>query len=113
MLIIGTSVTWSKAVFSKILIFESQSQLLPHFPENYIQILQADCLEVVFIWAPFERQKIEAHIIERTNLSGFGTWDFTAKEEINRRKQVFLLNFRPWSAQKPKIWSIFYGKKFI
>ena len=43
-------------------------------------------------------------------LSAFGTWDFTAKEDLNRWKQVFLLNFRPWPAQKLKIWSIFYGK---
>ena len=34
-------------------------------------------------------------------------------EDINRRKQVFLLNFRPWPAQKRNIWSIFYGKKVI
>ena len=45
--------------------------------------------------------------------SGFVTWNFTAKEDLNRRKQVFFLNFRPWPAQKPRIWSIFYGKKFI
>ena len=49
----------------------------------------------------------------RANLTGFGTWKLTAKEDLNRRKQVFLLNFRPWPSQKPKIWSIFYGKKFI
>ena len=39
---------------------------------------------------------------------GFGTWNFTSKEDLNRRKQVFLLNFKPWPAQKPKIWSVFY-----
>ena len=70
---------------------------------------QADWLDVV-IWAHFERRKIEVHIFERANLSGFGMWNVTAKEDLNRRKQVFLLNFRPWPAQKPKIWSIFYGK---
>ena len=43
----------------------------------------------------------------------FGMWNITHKEDLNRWKQVFLLNFRPWPAQKPKIWSIFYGKKFI
>ena len=78
-----------------------------------IQIPQADWPEVVVIWAPFKRQKIEFHIFERANLSGFGIWKFTAKEDLNQQKQVFFLNFRPWSAQKPKIWSIFYGKKFI
>ena len=56
------------------------------------------------------KDKIEVHIFERANLSGFDTWKFTAKEDLNQRKQVFLLNFRPWPAQKPKIWSIFYGK---
>ena len=34
---------------------------------------QADWLEVVVIWTPFERRKIEVHIFERANLSGFGT----------------------------------------
>ena len=82
-----------------------------HFRQlKLYQIPQADWPGVVVIWAPFERQKIEVHIFERANLSGFGTWKFTAKEDLNRRKQVFLLNFRPWPAQKPKIWSIFYGK---
>ena len=65
------------------------------------------------MWAPFERQKIEVHIIERANLSGFGTRKFTAKEDLNQPKQVFLLNFKDWPTQKPKTWSIFYGKKFI
>ena len=41
--------------------------------KNYIQIPQADLPEVIVIWAPFERQKIEVHIFERANLSGFGT----------------------------------------
>ena len=62
---------------------------------------------------PFERQKIEVHIFEIANLSGFSLWKFTAKEDLNRQKQVFLHNFRPWPAQKPKILSIFYGKRFI
>ena len=58
---------------------------------NYIQITQADWPGAMVIWAPFARQKIEVHIIERANLSGFGTWKFTAKEDLNQRKQVFLL----------------------
>ena len=65
------------------------------------------------MWAPSERQKIEVHIFERANLSGSGAWKFSVKEDLNQSKQVFLHNFRPWPAQKPKIWSIFYGKKFI
>ena len=63
--------------------------------------------------APFERQNIAVNIFERANLSGFGTWKFSTKEDLNQQKQVFLHNFRPWSDQKPKIWSILYGKKFI
>ena len=63
--------------------------------------------------APFERQKIEVHIFEGANLAGFGTWKFSTKRDLNRQKQVFIHNYRPWPAQKPKIWSIFYGKKFI
>ena len=66
---------------------------------RYIQIPQADWPRVIVIWAPFERQRIEVHIFERANLSGFGTSKFTAKEDLNRRKQVFLRNFRPWPAQ--------------
>ena len=65
------------------------------------------------MWAPSERQKIEVHIFERVNLSGSGAWKFSVKEDLNQSKQVFLHNFRPWPAQKPKIWSIFYGKKFL
>ena len=45
--------------------------------------------------------------------SGFDTWKFSAKKHLNQQKQVFLRNCRPWPAQEPKIWSIFYGKKFI
>ena len=118
---IGNLVTWPKAVFSKILIYERKA--IATFAAlswetvsgtwNYIQIAQADWPEVVVIWAPFERQKIEVDIFEKTDISGFGTWRFTAKEDLNRQKEVFLLNFRPWPAQIPEIWSIFYGKKFI
>ena len=64
-------------------------------------------------YGSFERQKIEVHIFERANLASFGTGKFSAKEDLNRQKQVFLHTFRLWPAQKPKIWSIFYGKKFI
>ena len=71
-------------------------------------------MDLAKIVAPsFKRQKIEVHIFERANHSGFGTWKFTAKEDLNQRKQIFLFNFRPLHAQKPKICSIFYGKKFI
>ena len=62
---------------------------------------QADRLEAAAIWAPLERGKIEPHILERANLSGPGTWNFTAKEDLIRRKQVFLLDFRPRS-RNPK-----------
>ena len=115
---ISTSVTWPNAVFSKKLNLRKKADrnfrgtfLKNRFRhQNFIQIPRADWPGVVVISTPFERQKIEVHIFERANLSGFGTWKFTAKEDLNRRKQVFLLNFRPWPAQKPKIWSIFYGK---
>ena len=79
----------------------------------YIQIPQADSPGVVVIWAPFERQKIEVQIFDRANPSGFGTWKFSAEENLNQQKQVFLHNFLPWPTQKPKIWYIFYGRKFI
>ena len=44
---------------------------------------KADWLEAVVIWGPSERRNIEVHIFERANLSGFGTWNFTAKEDLN------------------------------
>ena len=34
--------------------------------------------------------------------------EFHSKEDLNQQKQVFILNFRPWPAQKTNIWSIFY-----
>ena len=43
----------------------------------------------------------------------FCSWEFNAKEESKTGKQVFLLNLRVWTAQKPKIGSSFYGKTFI
>ena len=64
----------------------------------------------------FERQKIKVHIFERANLSGFGRWKFSAKEDLNRQKQVFL-HIRPSPAQKPKnvvyfLWEKAYIRKF-
>ena len=56
---------------------------------------------------------IEIHIFERANLSSFSSWKFITKEDLNLQKQVFLHNSRLWPAQKLKIWSIFYGSKFI
>ena len=58
---------------------------------NYVQIPLADCPEVVVIRAPFERQHIEVHILERAIFSGFGRWKFTTKEDLNRRKRSFFL----------------------
>ena len=67
-----------------------------------MQIPEADWPVVVVIWTPLEKRKIEVHIFERANLSGSGTWKISAKEDLNRPKQVFVHNFRPWAAQKPK-----------
>ena len=38
-------------------------------------------------------KKIEVHIFERDNLSGFGTWNLTAKEDkgINKNRYFFLI----------------------
>ena len=86
---LGTSVTWPKAVFSKILFKKKTWSQLSRkfagklFQENYIQIPQANWSEVVVTWAPFERQKVEVHIFDRANLSGFATWEFTTKENFN------------------------------
>ena len=56
---------------------------------------------------------VEDHIFDRANISGFATREFTPKENLNTRKQVFSLSLRLWQAQKPRIWSIAYGKIFI
>ena len=61
----------------------------------------------------FWKTKYWSSFFDRANLAGFGTWKVSVKEDLNRQEQVFLHNFRPGIAQKPKIWSIFYGKKFI
>ena len=47
--------------------------------------------EVVVIWVPFEIQKAEVHIFERVNLSGFATWEFAAKEDLNPENRYFYL----------------------
>ena len=73
-------------------------------------IPQTDWPGIVVIRAPFERQKVVVHNFDRTSLSGFATWEFTAKEDVNPEKQVFLRNLRISPGQKPKIWSIFYAK---
>ena len=51
----------------------------------------------------FSKTKVEVHIFEMANFSGFATWEFTAKGDLNPWKQVFLLNLRPWHAQKPLV----------
>ena len=47
------------------------------------------------------------------NLSGFCKWKFIAREDLNLRKQVFLLNLRYRPSQKSEIWSILYRRIFI
>ena len=96
---------------------KSRPQLSRHFPEKPFRAPKIIFKSIplaggVVIWAPSERQQIKVQIFERANLSDFGMWKFIAKEDLNQQKQVFLFNFRHWPAQKPKIWSIFYGKKF-
>ena len=58
-------------------------------------------------------RKDEVHISDRANLSGFATWEFSTKEDLNPRKQVHLLNLRFWLLQKTKLWSILYVEMFI
>ena len=55
-------------------------------------------------------QEAEAYIFERAIFSGFSTWEFTAKEDLNPQNRYLHLI---WPAQKPKILSILYGKNFI
>ena len=116
---VGTSVTWPKAIFSKILNLKPIAKLaaIPwktiSGTYNYIQIPQAVWPEVVVKWTLFERQNILVRIFRKANLSGFGTWKFTTKQDLNPQKLVFLLNLRLWTAQKLKICPIFYGEKFI
>ena len=83
---------------------ERRSQLSRHFPEKPFQ-----APETIFKLPKLIGQKFLSygHLLKDKRLK------FTAKEDLNRQKEVFLLNFRPWPAQIPEIWSIFYGKKFI
>ena len=41
-----------------------------------------------------KKQKVEIPIFDRANPSGFATSKFTAKKDLNPRKQVFLLHLR-------------------
>ena len=56
---------------------------------------------------------VEVHIFDSANISGFATREFTTKENLNPPKQVFSLSLRHWQTQKPRIWSIAYGKIII
>ena len=60
------------------------------------------------MWVPFERQEIEVYIFERAKLSDFATREFIAKEDLNPRKQVFLLHLRLWPTQRPETKDLFY-----
>ena len=62
---------------------------------------QADWPEVIVIWAPFERQNVEIHIFDKVSLPGFAAWEFTTKEDLNPRKEVFLLDLRLWFVPTP------------
>ena len=42
---------------------------------NCIQIPQTDWPEIVVVWAPLERQKVEVDIFDGAKLSGFATWE--------------------------------------
>ena len=94
-------------------------KLSPHFPEKPFQAPKIIFKSPKLIG---QRSLSYGHLLkdERlkfTFLRGptfqvFGTWNFPAKEDLIRRKQVFLLDFRPWPTQKPNIWSIFCGKQF-
>ena len=60
------------------------------------------------MWVPFERQEIEVYIFETAKLSDFATREFTTKEDLNPRKQVFLLHLRLWPTQRPETKDLFY-----
>ena len=55
------------------------------FPVTILNIPQADWLEVVAIWALFERERLKS-----TFLTGFASLELTTKEDLNPRKQVLL-----------------------
>ena len=44
-----------------------------------------------FHMGTFWKKKVEVYIFDRTNLSGFATWEFTTKKYLNPLKQIFLL----------------------
>ena len=73
-------------------------KLCGNFLENHFRHLKlySNWLEVVAIWPPSEKQKIEVHTFDRATLSGFSTWEFTTKGDLKPRKREDL-----------------YGKKMI
>ena len=54
-----------------------------------------------------------SHFWYRVNILDFGTWEYTTKEDLNSRKQLFQLNLGLRLAQKLEIWSIFYEKMLV
>ena len=87
-----------------------------HFPEKWLQapkiifkspkLLASAGFDIATFW---KTKDWSSHFWEG---QPFRFWyvECTIKEDLNRQRQVFLLNFRPWLTEKPKIWSIFYGK---
>ena len=61
------------------IIFKS-SKLIDQYLLSYVHVLKD--------------KKVDVYISERATLSGFAKWQFTAKEDLNPRKQVFLLNLK-------------------
>ena len=58
-------------------------------------------------------KRLKFTFVERANLSGFVTWKFTTKKDLNPQKQVFFLNLGLWLAQKSKMWSFLWEKVYM
>ena len=58
-------------------------------------------------------KRLKFTFVERANLSGFVTWKFTTKKDLNPQKQVFFLNLGLWLAQKSKMWSFLWESSIV
>ena len=76
---------------------------------NNIQISQVDWAEVILVWAPFERQKVEVYIFDRTNFSGFAGSSPPKRIQIPENRYFFLIS-GSGSARNQKFGLFFAGK---
>ena len=98
-------------IFKNLNLKKSWSQLSQQFPAKPFQ-----APKITFKSPKLIGQKLLSYgdLLKDKRLKfTFFERKFSAKEDLNSRKQVFLFNLKVWPTQKLKICSIFYDKKFI